>query len=247
MGMKTTAVIASKDEWGETVADVFGSAVRSRGGRIVKTAFVEPNASLQDINPLIMSIRDQAPATTALPESTIVIENGTAYPDTIVVKLDPSTYGPQRIANVTTIDGVLISALCRDAVLIAQHLDDYNIRTTLLGDSGWGSEDVAEIGGVSVDGAYIVAPSDYYHDDAAMDRYNITLQDIVAKKGFDALALLASCIADGASDPESLVLKLESVRDFGGISSSITIDPKRHKNTAVTFVRIRDGRYEKLR
>ncbi|MFC1607410.1 ABC transporter substrate-binding protein [Candidatus Latescibacterota bacterium] len=240
--MSYIAVIATKDTWGETIAETFHSEVLNKEGTVIKTAFVDQNVALQDFNPIIMGIRENAPFSDAVPESTIVIDNGTAYPDTIVVKLDPEAFGPQRLVPISTIDGILISALSSDAALIAQHISDYNVSTTLLGDSGWSSSDIAFTGGEMVNGSYIVSSG---HNQTGNIRSD-ALQDVISLKGYDTCALILKCIADGADDSESLVRTLETVRDFMGASMRITIDPDRHFNTAVDFVQIQDGTYTRI-
>ena len=239
------AVIATKDEWGQAVAEKFGSEVRNLGARVIKTAFVDQNVAIQDINPIIMSIRENAPHSSALPESTIVINNGTAYPDTIVIKLDPSTYGPQRLVPVNTIDGILISAMGHDAAQIAQYIVDYNINTVLLGDSGWSSEFFPlENNAAAVEGAYIVSLAPDLYASSAGSRSG--MQNIISLKGYDAFSLIVHCIENGAGDPESLVKALESVQNFQGRSSRITFDPENHANRAVDFLRIQNGAFVKI-
>lgn len=245
LGFSNLAVIATKDEWGQAVAEKFVNEVRNRGAHVVKTAFVDQNVAVQDINPIILSIRENAPHSTALPESTVVINNGTAFPDTIVIKLDPSLYGPQRLIPINSIDGILISAVSHDAVQIAQYIMDYNITTVLLGDSGWSSENFfPEDGGAAVDGAYIVSLAPDLYATPAKSRTG--LQDIISLKGYDACRLIVHCLENGAEDPESLVKALESVQNFQGRSSRISIGPKNHANHAVDFLRIQNGTFVKI-
>ncbi|MCE5249286.1 penicillin-binding protein activator [bacterium] len=245
LGFSTVGIIATKDDWGEEVSEKFGSEVMQRGARVIKTALVDQNIALQDMNPVIMSFRDNAPESHALPESTIVIDNGSAFPDTIIVKLDPALYGPQRLVPIHTIDGILVSALAFDAILIAQHIIEYNISTILLGDSGWSSENIAEEGGNAVDGSYIVSAGGDYFGAFGSD-YSSTVSDIISLKGYDALAIVLECLANGARNPEDIRTALQSLREYKGLSSMITIDPERRTNIAVDFIKIQNGTYIRI-
>ncbi|MBA7589686.1 hypothetical protein ES708_31775 [subsurface metagenome] len=83
--------------------------------------------------------------------------------------------------------------------------------------------------------------SSYFSDN--FTARNDELLSIFSKKGYDACAVLIHCIAQGARDPRSLVDRLESVRDFNGLSSRLTINPERHMNTAVDFIHYREDDY----
>jgi len=245
LGFSTAAVIASQDQWGEAVAETFEREMHNLGAEIIPASYFDVNTSLRDYNPIIMKIRDNAPATNAVPVNTIVIDNGNAFPDTIVVKLDPASFGPQRLVPVETIDCILISALSYDAIQLAQQIIQYNVNTVLLGDSGWSFQNIAEEGGSAVDGAYIVS--------LGSEKFNVPgnnsttgLDDIISMRGYEAFSLIAHCLEKGAHNPENFVETLESIEGFKGLSSRITLDPNYHTNTAVDFVKIQNGMYIKV-
>ncbi len=245
LGFTTAAVIASQDQWGVAVAETFEREMHNFGAEIIPAGYFDASTSLRDYNPIIMKIRENAPATDAVPVSTIVIDNGNAFPDTIVVKLDPASFGPQRLVPVETIDCILISALSHDAIQLAQQIIQYNITTVLLGDSGWSFMDIAGEGGSAVDGAYIVSLGSEKFDVLQNDN-DTGLDNIISMRGYEAFSLIAYCLEKGANNPEKFVETLESIKGFKGLSSRITLDPYYHTNTAVDFVKIQNGIYIKL-
>ncbi|HUT63674.1 MAG TPA: ABC transporter substrate-binding protein, partial [Anaerolineae bacterium] len=177
---------------------------------------------------------------------------GTEFADTVIYK--PSfELIPQRLEPIDTIDCIYLSALYDDAIKIASQINEYNIKTVLLGDSGWNSENVSEELGKYFEGSYLVSSvpeqadslgSMYFTDD-----FNARIRELrsmTSRKGYDTCAVLINCLAQGARDPEKLVGNLESLRDFKGLSSRFTIDPEKHINTAVDFVHIQNGKYVKV-
>ncbi|MBN1290467.1 MAG: penicillin-binding protein activator [Candidatus Latescibacteria bacterium] len=239
------AVIASDDRWGESVAVTFENEMQKYGVQIINTAFFDTNITLHDYNPIMSKLRELAPESTAVPESTVVIDNGNAFPDTMIVKLDPTLFGPQRLPMINTINGILISALAPDALQIAKHISEYNIDTVLLGDSGWSTQILTEEWETSVEGAYTVSlGNEFFSTEDGI--FNEGLDNIISLKGYDAFSLVMDCFEEGAYDSGSLVDKLESVRDFKGLSSQITIDPKTHTNIAVNIAKIQNGTFIKI-
>jgi hypothetical protein len=69
----------------------------------------------------------------------------------------------------------------------------------------------------------------------------------VAMKGYDAAQVLVHCLNDGARDRRAFAADIEEIRVFRGSSSSITIDPHTHTNSAVEFVRIQNGGFTQVR
>ncbi len=242
------AVIADNDPWGVIVANTFSDEMERRGANNIWIGFLSLDTQ-QSNDELFMNIREHAPRSQALLDSMIVIDYGNAFPDTIILKRDLVLRGERQFEPVDTIDCIIISATSEKAVQIASQIMEYNINTVILGDSGWWTNEKVFQGGEQyLEGAYVVAPPGElsggfglsYSDDISgqYDRY-----DLPFMKGVDACGLLLHCFQNGARDPEALVDMLESIRDFRGVASHITIDPERHTNQAVAFIRIQNGRY----
>ncbi len=248
LGFNNAAVIASKDWWGQAIADTFTENFSKAGGEILT---VERFDHL-DYSDVILRIRNAAPEAYAAPDSFVVFNYGTAFPDTVIVKPDLKAM-PQQMKPVNSIDCILVSAISDDAINIARLIRDYHIETVLLGDSGWSDENTAFSIGSNGEGSCLVATStnageslgsSYFKDDYSVRISE--LQDITARKGYDACAMIIHCLMSGADTPSSMISKLESIDSFTGLSSRYTIDQKTHLNTAVDFVQIRNGRLQKF-
>lgn len=239
----TTAVIASQDKWGGLIADTYTRKMKSSGVDVVRTVFFPSNLSLFDPNPLMLSIREHAPETTALPESTVVIDHASGFADSLVIKLDLAAMGPTRLPPVSTIDCILISAVTSDAAQIAQYVQNFNIDTILLGDSGWTLDDITLEAGDVVDGSYVVSLGD------GTDR-STSVPDVttfVARKGYDALSVVLFCIDGGAKETGAIRNALLDIQHFEGLASEVTFDKRRRTNTAVQFNRIENGVLHSIR
>jgi ABC-type branched-subunit amino acid transport system substrate-binding protein len=243
LGLTTAAVVASKDPWGEEASLSFTREMEKLKGKVVWTAFFNPDSETEDISRLVRGIRDHAPKAETFADTVKIGESMVALPDTS--GNDTSMYSSSKLLPVDTINAIFISATMPDAIKIASRIMEYNINAILLGDSGWNDPTLPEEGKQYVEGAYLVAPAgelsggtgtaflkgDTFHDD----------RDVIAMKGYDAGAVISACLESGARDPESLLKAMETVKSFQGSSSLITIDPGRHTNIAVEFTSIQNG------
>jgi len=241
------AVIAIDDCWGMAVADKFSKEMEKNGAVNIWTGYLGQNMSLSD--KILMNIREHAPTSEATMDSVVVIYNGSAFPDTLLLKKDVLLRGERRLGPIDTLDCILVSATSEEAIQIASQIMEYNINTVILGDSGWWSNEKAFDGGEQyIEGAFIVAPAGELSGGTGLSFFTDVSVDhdtdnIPLMKGADACNLLIHCIQNGARDPDTLVEMFESIRDFQGVSSRITIDPEGHTNCAVKFIWIRNGSY----
>lgn len=241
------AVIAINDWWSVAVAEKFSKEMEKNGAVNIWTGYLGHNMSLSD--KILMNIREHAPPSEATMDSIVVIDNGSAFPDTLLLKQDVLLRGERRLGPVDTVDCILVSATSEEAIQIASQIMEYNINTVILGDSGWWSNEKAFEGGEQyIEGAFIVAPAGELSGGSGLSFFSevsgsLNTHDIPLMKGADACNLLIHCLQNGARDPDTLVEKLESIRDFQGVSSRITIDPERRTNYAVGFIWIRNGSY----
>lgn len=250
-GMDSTvnaAIIASKDSWGQEVAHVFAREAEKRNVKIIRTDYFNPDSdSSDDINAIMRNLRKIAPKPEAFTDSTNAMTK-IAIADT--AEVDSTLYTSVKLNPIDTINAVFISATAPDAIKIASKLMEFNIITTLLGDSGWNRPNVPEEGRQYVEGACLVAPpgllslglGPVFQQGQGWNDDRLT----VAMKGYDAGMLILHCIEKGAKDPESLAETVATVQDFQGSASRISIHPTLHTNTAVNFVRIHNRMYEKV-
>lgn len=247
LSVSRAAIIASRDPWGMEMARVFAREIEKRNARIIRTTFFTPDSETEDMTGIMKELRTYAPKPPAFSDSTLA-GSTVALPDT--VESDSTYYSSRTLTPITSIDAVLISAATSDAVKIASRIMEYNIQTVLLGDSGWSDLSVPEDGKRFIEGSYLIAPfgtlsggigSSLIQGAALNDD-----RETVAMKGYDAAAVLLRCIRQGARNPEEIIHSLETTRDFRGSSSVISFDPSHHANTAVAFIRIKNGIFQKV-
>ena len=242
------AIIASNDVWGMTVAETFSDEMEKLGAVSIWSDNLNPDISLSN-HEILMNIREHAPESQSSMDSLAVINYGNAFPDTLVLKKNLLLRGERKLGPVDSIDCILVSATSEDAIQIASQIMEYNISTVIMGDYGWWSNVNAFEGSEKyIEGAYVIAPSGELSGGVGLSYFNGVsrppeTRDIPLMKGADALNLIVYCIEKGARDPDEIVGILESINDFQGVSSRITIDPEHHTNNAVKIIRIENGRY----
>lgn len=239
------AVIASDDPWGRDVGETLSRELVQRGSDHVWTGYFDPNDALSN-HEVLMNIREHAPESHVDYDSLVVMDNGTAFPDTVFIKYD-LIHGERRLGPVDTIDCVFISATSEYAIQYARQLKEYNISTIIFGDSGWWSNSFAYTGlREHIEGAYIVAPPGVLSKGTGMpygsggNAIPLT-EDIPFMKGADAAMLLIHCIEHGAHEPEAISTSLRNISDFQGMSGLFRFDTVRRLNTDVTFVTVSNG------
>jgi ABC-type branched-subunit amino acid transport system substrate-binding protein len=246
LSVKNVAVIASRDRWGEVLASTFEREIEKKGAKVILTSYFQGDAETEEDVKIVRDIRAHAPKPLTFTDSTST--------EPVIASLDSTAsdstyYSSKNLNAIDTVDAVLISATPSDAIRYASRIMEYHIITTLLGDSGWNYPNVPEDGKQYVNGAVLVAPPGELSGGLGplfMERsIRYDDRDTVMMKGYDAAALLRSCIKSGALEPDGITKALESMKDFRGSSSQITIDPLRRVNTAVEFARIRDQKYER--
>jgi len=245
LGVTNAVIIASRDAWGKEIADAFTREMKKKQAEIVRTAFFTPDSETDDLGAIMRDIRTHAPKPRAFSDS---LE---AYALADTAAQDSTFFSSRTLTPIKTIGAVLISAMPRDAVKIANKILEYNIDATLLGDSGWNDQSVPEEGKRSVEGAYLVAPPGVLSGGtgASFLREAATDDDrqTVAMKGYDAAKVLIHCISDSAPDRQTLAVKLGELKAFRGASSFVTFYPLAHANSAVEFVRIMNGGFTQVR
>ncbi|MFC1651280.1 ABC transporter substrate-binding protein [Candidatus Latescibacterota bacterium] len=241
------AVIAASDPWGIAVAETVSKEMEKRGAVNISTDYIVEDLSISS-NDLFTKIREGAPQSNTSTDSMVVYNYGTAFPDTVFIPQEVLLSEERRPVPIDTIDCIFISANSEEAIRVASLIMEYNIRTVILGDSGWWSNRRVFIGNERyLEGAIIVAPGDelysgtdpsYSHGVSESGNTN----NILLTKGADSCSLLIHCLQNGAGNPEELVEMLETIKDFKGVYSQITIDPERHTNSEVNFIQVLDGR-----
>ncbi|MFC1552840.1 ABC transporter substrate-binding protein [Candidatus Latescibacterota bacterium] len=241
------AVIADNDPWGIAVAEKVSEEMEKRGAVNIWSDYIAEDLSTSS-DELFTKIREGAPQSSANTDSMVIYNYGTAFPDTVYITQEVLLSEERRPMPIDTIDCIFVSAASEEAIRVASLIMEYNIRTVILGDSGWWSNRRAFRGNERyLEGAIIVS-SDSGLSGGREPSYSPSVSEsvdsnnILITKGADSCSLLIHCLQNGAGNPEELVEMLESIKDYKGVSSDITIDPDRHTNNAVSFIQIRDGK-----
>jgi|GEM_PF-3717067 hypothetical protein len=241
------AVIADNDPWGIAVAETVSKEMEKRGAVNIWSDYIVEDLSTSS-DELFTQIRDGAPQSSASTDSMVIYNYGTAFPDTVYITQEVLLSEERRPMPIDTIDCIFVSAASEEAIRVASLIMEYNIRTVILGDSGWWSNRRAFRGNERyLEGAIIVS-SDSELSGGTEPSYIPSVSEtpdpnnLLFTKGADSCRLIIHCLQNGADDPDKLVEMLESIKEFQGLSSGITIDPSRHTNTEVSFIQVRGGK-----
>jgi branched-chain amino acid transport system substrate-binding protein len=132
-------------------------------------------------------------------------------------------------------DVIFIPTSQKEAAMAAKQARDLGITATFLGTDNWGSPDLIDLGGESVDGAYFVNLTDLDDPDIKdfvaeyRKAYNadpVLPNPVMAQ---DALIMIAEAAraADSVGGPE-LAKALANLKDIKVTSGTLTMDPVNH-------------------
>jgi branched-chain amino acid transport system substrate-binding protein len=132
-------------------------------------------------------------------------------------------------------DVIFIPTTQKEAAMAAKQARDLGIASTLLGGDNWGSPDLIDLGGESVDGSYFVNLADLDDPDikdfvaeyrATYNADPVLPNPVMAQ---DALIMIASAAsAAGALDGPKLAEALANLKDVKVTSGTLTMDPTNH-------------------
>src|SRR5215213_9922833 len=132
--------------------------------------------------------------------------------------------------------------------VIAKQAKELGITAPLLGGDGWDSPKLFELGGVSLDGAYMV--NHYSTDDpspavqkfvsAYKAKYG-AVPDAIAALGYDAMNVLADSIKRaGTTESAKLRDAIAQTKGFAGVTGSITLNASRDAVKPAVVFELRD-------
>jgi branched-chain amino acid transport system substrate-binding protein len=132
-------------------------------------------------------------------------------------------------------DVVFVPGYYGQVGVIAKQAKELGITAPLLGGDGWDSPKLFELGGASLDGAYMV--NHYSTDDpspavqkfvaAYKSKYG-AVPDAIAALGYDAMNVLADSIKRaGTTESAKLREAIAGTKGFGGVTGSISLNAAR--------------------
>ncbi len=148
-------------------------------------------------------------------------------------------------------DVLFVPGYYTDAGLIARQARALGLKATLLGADGWDSPKLVEIGGEAMEGAcfsnhYSVddpAPAVRKFVEAYRARYGAD-PDSIAASSYDAMRMLADAITRaGSTEGKRIRDALAAMKDFPGVTGTITMDADRNPIKPAVVLRVEGGRY----
>ena len=151
----------------------------------------------------------------------------------------------------TNPEAIYVPGYYTEVATIARQARELGITVPLLGGDGWDSPKLFEIGGEALDGCYI--SNHYSVDDPApaiqkfvadyKKKYN-QVPDALAALGYDAAKILADAIRRaGSTDGEKIRDALKTVKNFVGVTGTITINADRNAVKPAVVLKIDKGKF----
>jgi branched-chain amino acid transport system substrate-binding protein len=151
----------------------------------------------------------------------------------------------------TNPEAIYVPGYYTEVATIARQARELGITVPLLGGDGWDSPKLFEIGGEALDGCYI--SNHYSVDDPSpaiqkfvsdyKKKYN-QVPDALAALGYDAAKILADAIRRaGSTDGEKIRDALKTVKDFVGVTGTITINADRNAVKPAVVLKIDKGKF----
>jgi branched-chain amino acid transport system substrate-binding protein len=149
-------------------------------------------------------------------------------------------------------DVLFVPGYYTDAGLIARQARSLDLKSVLLGADGWDSPKLTEIGGEAIEGAYL---SNHYSVDDPSPRVRAFVQayqsrfhsepDSIAASTYDAVGMLADAISRaGSTEGRRVRDALAAVKDYPGVTGTITMDADRNPIKPIVILKVEGGRFK---
>jgi branched-chain amino acid transport system substrate-binding protein len=149
-------------------------------------------------------------------------------------------------------DVLFVPGYYTDAGLIARQARSLDLKSVFLGADGWDSPKLTEIGGEAIEGAYL---SNHYSVDDPSPRVRAFVQayqsrfkaepDSIAASTYDAVGMLADAISRaGSTEGRRVRDALAAVKDYPGVTGTITMDADRNPIKPIVILKVEGGRFK---
>ncbi len=241
LGLQEFAVLAPLTPWGKEISRCFIEAVEGNGGRILAQSWYQEGST--DFRDQFRAIRKPLLARV----DSIELADDTTDLDfyTPGGKLKPPE---EWILN---LDGLFVSADPGEAAMIAPQVAFYGLHTQLLGDGGWGSEEVRRVGGRYAEGTILV--NDFYPQGEIWEDFQRRFAkrfgykpDRVVTLSYDMASLVLKALGKGIRDREGLRESLLALNGYQGVGGRIAFNPS-GENSEVVILKIEEGKVVRLK
>ena len=147
-------------------------------------------------------------------------------------------------------DVLFLPGYYTDVGNIALQAQKLGLQMPLLGGDGWDSPRLSEIAGSAIEGAYF--SNHYSHEDPRpqvqefVQKYRERFAEVpdgLAALGYDAARILFQALQQaGSLAGTDLAAELAAVRDFRGVTGTISISPERNAVKPAVMLRMTDGK-----
>jgi branched-chain amino acid transport system substrate-binding protein len=148
------------------------------------------------------------------------------------------------------IQGLYVPGYYAEVGAIARTAQRLGVKVPLMGGDGWDAPDLFQIGGDALEGSYF---SNHFAPDAATAKSQKFVSDFKAKYGqdptglgalgYDAAGVLFAAISkSGKTDPKGIRDALTEVKNFEGVSGTISINQNRDADKSAVIVAIEGGK-----
>jgi branched-chain amino acid transport system substrate-binding protein len=158
-------------------------------------------------------------------------------------------------AQLTAIKGtdaqaIFVPGYYSEVGAIARTKERLGLAVPMLGGDGWDAPDLTKIAGTALNGSYF---SNHFAPDVATPTAQKFVADFKAKYGqeptglgalgYDAAAVLAEAMKHASAlTPDAVREALTKVKNFEGVSGTITINGERNADKSAVVIRIVDGK-----
>ena len=183
----------------------------------------------------------------------------TSHGGTVVTERSYSGGGTDRDfrAQLTSLkaaqpEAIFIPGYYTEVGLIAKQARSLGIKVALFGGDGWDSPRLGQIGGSALNGCYFTThfstqdPNPKVQD--FVKRYQAkfgAMPDGMAPLGYDAMMILGEAIKTaGSTDADKIRVALTNVKNFEGVTGTITIDANRNASKSAVVLEVENGNYK---
>jgi len=146
---------------------------------------------------------------------------------------------------------IFVPGYYTEVALIAIKARQLGLKVPLLGGDGWDSASLIPIAGKALEGSYF---SNHFSPDSeqpAVKQFVLAYRkrfdevpNALAALGYDAAWIMAEGIKKaGSTDGKAIRDALASIRNYPGVTGSITIDRNRNARKPAVIVQIKDGKF----
>lgn len=148
-------------------------------------------------------------------------------------------------------DVLLVSALYKEGSLVVKKAREIGITATIIGGNGFNNPKVFEIAGPAAEGLIVATPFSTGKKDEKVQSFVKAFEakygkkpDQFAAQAYDSLYILSqSLLAAGKADRDVLRGELAKLKDFQGVSGSLSFDEKRNPIGDAVVVTAQGGKY----